>query len=447
MRKICKRTLAIVLTLCALLGLMIPAAFADTETPAAFYDFDLGVHDSHKTSVGDKSLTGYTDSSKQTSIRKYLESQYDSLNWKVKTWFGGYDGTSMFETTLGRGLRLKTTNSGQGVAFTIKAPKAGYYRFNLNRGVAFGGKTDIVEVYMLPTDIADTSIPDYLDAQKYPDYYVGEFSTYYNSTEDKAKIDLGEYYLDGRSEYFLAFKQTGTSRIYLRDLSLYLVEKTEEAKLNDGTATTLEAALAAASSGDTVNLVSHVALPEAGVTITNGVTLNLNGYTLSGAVKGGTITDSTDGAGRVFNSVAPTCAVKDGEMLLNDNGSWRVFKYSIAEAAGESVEKAADGKSVNFWFDVRFNNADAYRVIALGESDFSVSATFTVNGVSKDASFSGGFSAADWAEKMVEKAEYSFYIKVTGIDTVTEGTLIVAPAVGGKTGSGSVTMPAFDLSA
>jgi endonuclease I len=198
-----------------------------------------------------------------------------------------------------------------------------------------------------------------------------------------------------------------------------------QASLNNGAASSLTDALDNASSGDTVKLVADMS---AEIELNEGVTLDLNGYTFTGYIAGGIITDSTDGQGCIVNDNPPVSTLPAGRMVLKDGNDWRIFGYTM-EAGNVPVEAA--GSAVYFWFDVSFNNPDAYKVIATGNSGFTVGAVFTWNGGKETpAELGSNLLIAEWARDMQISTDYSFYVKVVGLNAAAEsGDLIVRPTI------------------
>lgn len=200
-----------------------------------------------------------------------------------------------------------------------------------------------------------------------------------------------------------------------------------EATLNGGTAISLQQAVDYATSGSVIKLEKDVT---AEITLPDNVTLDLAGYTFTGGIIGGIITDSTDGEGCIVNANAPAdSAVQDGEMLLKGSDGWHVYTFEMAAAEKESVQATAD--AVYFWFDVSFNNPDAYKAIATGNSGFTVGAVFTWNGGQETpAELGSNLLIAEWARDMQISTDYSFYVKVVGLNAAAEsGDLIVRPTI------------------
>lgn len=261
-------------------------------------------------------------------------------------------------------------------------------------------------------------------------------------TEDNT---VARWEADGVAEHILVFEATTASSngAYMYPTKLTLTP------IDSGSFTTV--VKDAAHCNGSVTLQANAALQEdvtanaasvPSVTIPEGVTLDLNGKKLAADVIGqGKLTDSSAAAGVVISSNAPTCGVNANELLLKTETGYQIFDYTLESA---DVEKAEDGKSVNFWFDVRFAEAQAtaaYTAIAAGNSGFGLTAQLSWdNGTPLTAQFGEGKSVQDWASLMLQDPDYSFYIRVTGLDSVTTaGTLKAAPQIVGLQGSTTIS--------
>lgn len=216
-----------------------------------------------------------------------------------------------------------------------------------------------------------------------------------------------------------------------------------EATLNGGTAISLQQAVDYATSGSVIKLEKDVT---AEITLPDNVTLDLAGYTFTGGIIGGIITDSTDGGGRIISDNAPADATIGAvenapQMLLKDGNDWRIFTYDL-RTADTDTELSNRGDSILFWFDLSFTNAEAYDLVATGKSDLTVNATFSWNeGSALEATFGSNLTVADWAAKKKANANYQFYVLVKGLSTDLEGTLYVTPEVSGHGDLGVGTIP------
>ena len=270
----------------------------------------------------------------------------------------------------------------------------------------------------------------------------------YDGTDASSEQSIGEVTFASNGNYVLVIQSKGpdsqneadTRNVQIESLTLAL----PAAQVGSTKYYTVQDAVNAAA-GQTVTLLRDVV--EDAVDIKDGVTLDLNGKKLTADVIGqGKLTDSSAAAGVVISDKAPTCGVNADELLLETTNGYQIFDYTLTES---DPVKAEDGKSVNFWFDVRFAEtqaAAAYTAIAAGDSGFELTVDLSwENGSALPVRFGDGKSVADWASLMLQNPEYSFYICVEGLDSVTTaGTLKAAPKINGLQGSSTVEM-AYDI--
>lgn len=206
------------------------------------------------------------------------------------------------------------------------------------------------------------------------------------------------------------------------------------AQVGDTQYTTVSEAITAAGTNGTVKLIASA--EEDTVEIKNGVTLDLNGNTLTGTVvaaNGNIIdsatdiaTDSTDTT--TLGGIVGTVSAPDNTYLpLKDGDTWRFFKYELATYT--AYENTAE-ETVEFWFDIDITNAAGYNLIKSGKSGLTVSAELSWTGTSKATTVSfDSVIAGDnsWANNELtegEGQEAGMYLSVTGIPAaVTEVTV------------------------
>lgn len=467
MNKTTKRILALLMTVTALLGLMVPAVSADTPNEASCvvtYNFDF------RSLGGGNGLTTTSANQKAAYGGNAWNWQYHS--YKLTT---GQNANSLVYTndTAGLGyeyLRVYST-VGDYVALTVKTPTTGTYTLSLYHGSTKAGASKS-NIYMLPANT--TNIEQAIAAATeigFVNYWNGKSSgsadpaskttsqgnVMQTSTVKTSDDSAARWTADGESEHILVFHATTVSGGVSTGINAAMYPaKLTLTPVDSGSFTTVMRD--AAYCNGAVTLQTNAALQEdvtanaasiPSVTIPEGVTLDLNGKKLAANVIGqGKLTDSSAAAGAVISSNAPTCGVNANELLLKTETGYQIFDYTLESA---DVEKAEDGKSVNFWFDVRFAEAqatDAYTAIAAGNSGFGLTAQLSWdNGTPLTAQFGEGKSVQDWASLMLQDPGYSFYIRVTGLDSVTTaGTLKAAPKIVGLQGSSTVEMT-YDIAA
>jgi len=211
----------------------------------------------------------------------------------------------------------------------------------------------------------------------------------------------------------------------------------------------LTEALANATDGSSVKLLTNI--DQDTVNVPTGVTLDLNGKTLTVENIAGCVMDSADGKGLIQVS-EQDAALKSpgGQWILwdEDASGYRVFTYTF-ESKGLDANKTDATESTettavkSFWSELRFENRDAYKLIASGSSGLGVGfdVSWTPNGgtaVSKSYEF-GSDVVAQWGEAEMDDTEnakaYYFYIRITGFENLEgSGTLKVKPVIQDKFG-------------
>ena len=200
---------------------------------------------------------------------------------------------------------------------------------------------------------------------------------------------------------------------------------------------TADAAVAAinATESGTVKLLANIA-SETAITLKSGVTLELNGKTLTATVDAtrGTVTDATDGKGSIVGTSA-VVAVGDNEVVLKQGNVCRIFDYELT--VEDEPEEKDDG-SVNFWFKAELDAA-AYTMVSQGATGLTVGANMKWTPAEGAAASGTAVMAADkvaqWAG-VAASGDYWFYVNVTGFDTLGDATgeLKVTPTIGGNAG-------------
>ncbi|WP_297236149.1 hypothetical protein [uncultured Flavonifractor sp.] len=197
----------------------------------------------------------------------------------------------------------------------------------------------------------------------------------------------------------------------------------------------LSALLGKADSG-TVRLLKDVTT-NSSILVPAGVTLDLAGHELDASTTYfnayGDVVDSTEGEGLL--------KLQDGSYAVQENnpslpiydstaGGYRLYTYEYNELYANEV---AGQNTVQFWFELRFDNADAWKLLANGAT----------HGLRISSKYR--FSEADgWTELLFNDAviqkvaklvvedghtqdEIGFYLNVTSIDLLGERTMSVMP--------------------
>ncbi len=236
-------------------------------------------------------------------------------------------------------------------------------------------------------------------------------------------------------------------RYFLNAAVYYTYDPAAEATAGTNCYMTLEEALFAAQAGDTVKLLQDVQMDE--IILTDGVIIDLNGYTLTTEAFTGYAEDLADGC--IIDSSAgntgllvvekETAVFKENNPDLplydTENGGYRFFDYQLELHSGTT--NVGEGKE-KFWFKFHFYtddtcaelDSDAYGIVLAGNSGMEVGTSLTWKGKALSPvrfvknSSADAFSQA-WAKGAT--AARWFYITVNGLDKVEDGVLTVAPQI------------------
>lgn len=465
-----KKLFALLLVICMVLA-MIPAVSAEEAEPkTVVYDFDFV---KIATAADGKQVgTGLTAEDVQNQIAGLNDKGY--INWDYVATSSGVviEGSAdyVFGTS---GWFRNRTGLNSWVAFSIDNPGDGMWNLTANIPQTTRGST-AVDMYILPADTvksASTQVDDIADAIREASP-ITVFSCNADSQTGKpaepVAADIKQNVIltdptnaavqatwepgsvEENPTYILVLKTAATNKNgqYAYAFFSQLMMTPVLATVTDGETATdytdadaLADAISSADSDTEIKLLSDITVSD--FTLNSDVKLDLNGKTLNATVNdaAGQIIDSSGGAGRVKGATLGDLAAN--QMVLTDkDGYLHICNYTLSlPAAFDAVEAAENGDSVRFWFNVRFENAAAYDVIAGGSSGFSVGANFQWNdNTSVGAKFGTDLSVEDWASKMKSDPNYYFYVDVDGLENAAaSGTLTVLPTVSDEQGTSSIT--------
>ena len=226
---------------------------------------------------------------------------------------------------------------------------------------------------------------------------------------------------------------------------------------------TLEAALDAATSGQTVTLLANAEMDQ--WTDTAGITLDLNGNilsakTVSAILPFSKIIDSQDGQGGIQiaknsdNAKSLQISANSNEYLplydasMNNNaGGYRFFKCTLVHKQGETTYNGAFGYRFGYQMDM---SDEAFKLLVDANGDdvldadiqLSYNIKIEVNGDEKDTLeryFKTSILTEYGTKEQVDatKLNYAATLKVTGFDAITDQTVTItssAPQIVSSTG-------------
>ena len=270
--------------------------------------------------------------------------------------------------------------------------------------------------------------------------FVGQISTYNLDTDGKHGISIsgGSFSEEPKEDYLAPYYEATQNTTGDGYWTVDVAEKYEATWTNGETleAGTLGAMLTKANSAKagTVALLQDV-VASTYVHVSAGVTLDLAGHELKATDFNafGDVVDSTEGEGLL--------KLQEGSYGIRENnpslpiydstaGGYRLYTYQYKELYAYEV---AGQNTVQFWFELRFDNTDAWKLLASGAT----------HGLRISSKYR--FSEADgWTELLFNDAviqkvaklvvndgrtqdEIGFYLNVTSIDLLGERTMSVMP--------------------
>ena len=192
----------------------------------------------------------------------------------------------------------------------------------------------------------------------------------------------------------------------------------------------LAEAVATAKDNEIVKLLADTDISTTGLTITETITLDLNGYTIEAANtdKGNikvcgklTLMDSTDtkkdgtGAGKIFTRTSYKYGETDKVLVVAMSGGTFIMESGLIDAASSIVDNANNGQ---FAVSVQNDNGDAAVIINGGHIKagwYAVAGNGTNTKHNGDITVNGGI--------LESTADYAIYHPHTGTTTINGGTI------------------------
>ncbi len=199
----------------------------------------------------------------------------------------------------------------------------------------------------------------------------------------------------------------------------------------DGTAMDLQERINAAVADGLTEIYLNGDTTAENLTVNAGVTLDLNGHTLTAAnlnsygniidsSKGDAVLKITDGTLFYIYKDNPAMALYDAQAE-----GYRFFDYEV-----NSMMKEPDNNTKKFGVQIDFEQAKAYELLAAdGNADTAVSLDIVINGQTYTHTFSAGI-LAEYAEQAGAKlgtastTKTTLVLTVTGYANIPEGTMV-----------------------
>ena len=209
-------------------------------------------------------------------------------------------------------------------------------------------------------------------------------------------------------DYVLMFRTTTKAAFGASGLQLTR-EIAEEpvAKIGNAEFASLDLAIAAAQSGDTIELAKNASV-DGNITVAAGVTLNLNGKNLTAAQINvdGALVDTGATPGLVTGTIVCT-GTNDGYLPLTDGAGYRLYKVNVSSLGKQTV----DADSAKFGFHVDFVNNGGYALA----SSLSMKVTMNWTGGTEQAATAEGAFITRWASAVAADESLDVVVTVTGL--------------------------------
>ena len=327
---------------------------------------------------------------------------------------------------------------GDWVAVKIKSPGAGRYAVAVTPN-GDSGSAQQCNVYIYPGNTEQTVVSAEVSAyrENQTDLTVGTFIGNLNLNINNAPTTIGYPEFTKNTEYIVVF-QAAQSGLNTKKPELASIMIAGMTMTQSVTADNVAAEISNAPCGSTIKLNADCDTGAEAVTVGKGVTMDLNGKTLTATVNAekGIVKDTTGGKGSIVGSAIVNAG--EGAVALTKDNVSRIFGYTLTEDNTPVVKTVEEKTQVGFWFKAELS-ADAYTMLADGAAGLTVGATMQWTPTGGEAVSRNYVLSAEqiigWAG-VAGSGDYWFYVNVTGFESLTAtGTLEVVPTVNGVTGN------------
>lgn len=460
-----KRMSVLILAVCLILSMIVPAVNADASTTLTYtfgsgtstkYQFynergsaDSGytlIHTNTKTSfpIGDTNPTWSYLNQSQTGRRVNVEnSSYNYINIKFTTG----DATNPCFVALqlhdvSAGTYNVTANlingddCGKGYLYLVSL--ADYnaalqaYRdsnaYNANFLTAKEAAMSSAAHAVIYGELESKALNDLTNNKNLVDCYTGKGS----------KPNLGTVTIEETGDYVLVIKSGGVSDnanrcwVRIRSLTMTPVVATVGSTTYTDAAKAITA-IGSAAAGSNVTIHSDLSLSaalttKANITVAAGAALDLAGNDLTAnavtVFNGGSVIDSAENAGLLKANLY--ASGNNGDYLpLQAAGGYKLYQYDLTSLTPENN---------TYWFRLTFTKSAAYELIASGTSglEIGVDMSWTVGGVA-GGTYAGAkandFDYSGWANAVKENHKVAISVTVTGIELVDAGSFKLVPTI------------------
>ncbi len=185
----------------------------------------------------------------------------------------------------------------------------------------------------------------------------------------------------------------------------------------------VQEAVETAQSGETVVLQTDAAETELNLSLNAGISLDLNGNTLTvdTLFADGAVTDSTDGAGRLVTGTLQL-SPNNPQLALYNGSAYRLFNGEVTS----NGQVAVNENTVKFGYRLNFTNPEAYTLLQNGNAsaaglDYRVTLT---QGTTQITYVFTPEMIARYANYKLNGSNPAFTLTVTGLDSLADGDLL-----------------------
>ena len=405
-----KRIAALLLTVCLMLSMGIVPVWALEAGETETYSFD------YITAMNTYAGKSYATNQKWAKRIELVQGLYpDSINNKPISYDNSTSGAApTFDPTT---CFTYTTKIGDWVAIKFKSPDtAGTYSVTVNWDSA-GANTQSCGVYILPVS-AESSIAANLNDDTL-------INTLNLEKEDHTGI-VGDIALEASTEYIVVFKAlmdayggddtTENAAMRLVGMDLTLVEAAASGPVD------IADTINNATSG-TITLEADAETTK-DITIADGVTLDLNGHTLTAPSvtafgTGSVIDGDADKTGllKVTGDLGLTSSDACFPLYDSANEGYRFYTANLEEL--NPIGNA-------YYFRLKFSHSSAYDLIANGDSGLKIGVQMTWEGLEEDVfaypDASTGFYT-NWANAVKNSETIAIKVTVNGTENVSNFAL------------------------
>ena len=407
------RLSALLLALCLIVSMMIPAVSADAVVAEKTVEYSFNYH----ASVTLPSL----DSNYNAKL-----SNANNLNTLNSAYGSSIINSTYFDASVTPSVRTTkpdvycATKLNGWIAYKFKAPGNGDFSIFV-LPYRDGSNAEGCNVYVFPVENVTTvkSVEDNLTSDNLTKADLNLYT--------KDSLNAGTYSFISNKEYIIAFKATKDKDGNNSTTNVNACINLKGFSMTQAvSASTAADAISNAPLGTTVKLSAAYGAITESIVVGNGVTLDLHGNDLTAnlvnIVNGGSVIDTGATAGLVTANLSASGS-NGGYLPLKDNTGYRFFSTTVTKL--DTTKQ--DGDAVKYYFRLQFDNTSAYDLIASGNTGIVIGADLNWAESENHYAKADPVQCADfysgWANAAKVNTNIAISLKVKGTDQVTNFTL------------------------